>query len=345
MLLVSAAEFPSQMRLLAQPGPGQPPTSKGELPQPLPAEIVKAWQEAGATVGWMRVYQYGFVHFVSEDAGEPGDVLAFRFAEWKAGVLGRLPPPEAGFGLYLGGTKVTDAGLKELAGLKSLQTLNLVGTQVTDAGLKELAGLKSLQTLNLNDTQVTDAGLKELAGLKLKFLFIPDRAKTDLGLKHYLAALEAPANLSLDWSLHAWQLTDAGLKELAGLKSLQSLDLSGTQVTDAGLKELAGQKSLQWLNLYRTKVSDAGLKELAGLKSLQTLNLNDTQVTDAGLKELGGLKSLQTLALSATKVTDAGLKELAGLTSLQTLVLNDTEVTDAGIAELRKALPDCRIIR
>ena len=33
---------------------------------------------------------------------------------------------------------------------------------MTDAGLKELAGLKSLQTLNLFHTQVTDAGLKEL---------------------------------------------------------------------------------------------------------------------------------------------------------------------------------------
>ena len=40
---------------------------------------------------------------------------------------------------------MTDAGLKELAGLKSLQTLNLTNTQVTDAGLKELAELKSLQ--------------------------------------------------------------------------------------------------------------------------------------------------------------------------------------------------------
>jgi internalin A len=35
-----------------------------------------------------------------------------------------------------------------------------------------------------------------------------------------------------------------GLKELAGLKSLQSLELSNTQVTDAGLKELAELKSL-----------------------------------------------------------------------------------------------------
>ncbi|HWY86883.1 MAG TPA: sister chromatid cohesion protein PDS5, partial [Gemmataceae bacterium] len=38
------------------------------------------------------------------------------------------------------GTHVRDAGLKALAGLKSLQTLNLEGTEVTDAGLKELAG-------------------------------------------------------------------------------------------------------------------------------------------------------------------------------------------------------------
>jgi internalin A len=39
----------------------------------------------------------------------------------------------------------------------------LAWTQITDAGLKELAALKNLQTLNLNGTQITDAGLKELA--------------------------------------------------------------------------------------------------------------------------------------------------------------------------------------
>ena len=36
------------------------------------------------------------------------------------------------------------------------------GTQVTDAGLKELAGLKQLQTLDLSSTQVTDAGERQL---------------------------------------------------------------------------------------------------------------------------------------------------------------------------------------
>jgi hypothetical protein len=52
--------------------------------------------------------------------------------------LAELPIPPVAFGLDLSSTPVTYAGLKELAGLKSLQTLSLSRTQVTDAGLKEL---------------------------------------------------------------------------------------------------------------------------------------------------------------------------------------------------------------
>jgi hypothetical protein len=40
--------------------------------------------------------------------------------------------------LELGGTKVTDAGLKELVGLNNLQTLQLAGTKVTGGGAAEL---------------------------------------------------------------------------------------------------------------------------------------------------------------------------------------------------------------
>ena len=45
---------------------------------------------------------------------------------------------------------------------KPVTTLDLVGTKMTDAGLKELAALKSLSSLNLTGTKVTDAGEKEL---------------------------------------------------------------------------------------------------------------------------------------------------------------------------------------
>ena len=65
-------------------------------------------------------------------------------------------------GVYLSGTDVTDAGLKDLAGLKQLQWLNLTKTQVTDAGLKHLAGLKQLRLLLLTNTKVTDKGIADL---------------------------------------------------------------------------------------------------------------------------------------------------------------------------------------
>jgi hypothetical protein len=40
--------------------------------------------------------------------------------------------------LYLGNTKINDAGLKELAKLQQLKSLFLVSTQITEAGVAEL---------------------------------------------------------------------------------------------------------------------------------------------------------------------------------------------------------------
>ena len=116
---------------------------KQDGPKPLPPEIVKAWTDAGARVGWMPADDR-FPEF-HEGEGEEGEAPAFRFTRWTAGIVAKLPSPQAAFGLDLSFTQVTDAGLKELAVLKNMQSLNLLGTNVTDADLKELAGLKSLQ--------------------------------------------------------------------------------------------------------------------------------------------------------------------------------------------------------
>jgi internalin A len=87
-------------------------------------------------------------------------------------------------------------------------------------------------------------------------------------------------------------------------KPIIKVDLSGKGVTDTGLKELAGLKTLRMLNLNATKVTDLGLKELAALKNLRILDVGGTEVTDTGLKELTGLKNLQVLNLNVTKVSD-----------------------------------------
>ncbi len=111
----------------------------------------------------MRVGDFGLISFLPEPEGKDGDLPAFRFSSWKGSMLATLPDPPAAFGLYLDDTKVTDEGLKELAGLKSLQALVLSETPVTDAGLKALAELKSLQSLDLDVTGILERA-KELGG-------------------------------------------------------------------------------------------------------------------------------------------------------------------------------------
>ncbi len=243
-----ARVLPSQLVSLAQE-PGKEPVQglTPIQPRPRPAtEVIAAWEKSGAVFGsiWMSESQRGnrYLQFRVEPAGRTttaqktvGAVLpAFRFAVFPTGKLSALPPPEVPFGLQLEAPGVTDARLKELAGLEQLRILNLFRcTKVTDAGLKELAALKQLQSLNLEAVGITDTGLMSLAGLKQL------------------------QSLDLGWT----SVTDAGLKELAGLEQLQSLNLRITRVTDAGLKELAGLKHLQALTLYGTRVTYAGGQE------------------------------------------------------------------------------------
>ncbi len=117
--------------------------------------------------------------------------------------------------------------------------------------------------------------------------------------------------------------------------------------TDAQLAEkLKGLTKLKKLDLRFTQITDAGLAHLKGLTKLEELHLGyNTNTTDAGLAHLKGLTKLEGLFLSETNITDAGLVHLKGLTKLEFLNLWNTNITDAGENDLKKALPDCSIIK
>lgn len=71
-------------------------------------------------------------------------------------------------------TKVTDAGLRALAGFENLRTLDLTRTAITSQGLAEVAKLKQLEAINLTETAIDDEGvarLKALPKLKRMWLF------------------------------------------------------------------------------------------------------------------------------------------------------------------------------
>ena len=81
--------------------------------------------------------------------------------------------------MNLGRSKVTDAGLASLAGMKNLKKLHLPNTAVTDAGIDSLLSLTHLEYLNLFNTKLTDAGLAKLEKLpNLKRLFVWQTAAT-----------------------------------------------------------------------------------------------------------------------------------------------------------------------
>ena len=129
-------------------------------------------------------------------------------------------------------------------------------------------------------------------------------------------------------------ITDNGLKHLAGLKHLTHLRLTDCRISDAGVAHLAGLPLVD-LDLSRTNISDAGIPTLAKIPSLTRLGLYSTRLTDQGLAKLTQLPNLERLTLGRGQITDAGLAHLAKFPKLRSLTLS-SDFTDAGIKHLAK---------
>jgi uncharacterized protein (TIGR02996 family) len=131
------------------------------------------------------------------------------------------------------------------------------------------------------------------------------------------------------------QVSNAGLRRLAGLSGLRHLDLAGcARLTDAGLRHLAGLRDLRFLRLTDcTGLTDAGLRHLAGLTALRQLILAGCRFTGAGLEHLRGMADLRELKLAVCdRLTDAALAPLGNLDALERLDLAwCVRLTDAGM--------------
>ncbi len=89
---------------------------KNEVPKPLPAAVIQAWEKAGAKVGWADASNF-FKFYLADTPAQAGWLPAFQIPRWQDGMLKDLPSPETAFALDLTSTKVTDTGLKELASM------------------------------------------------------------------------------------------------------------------------------------------------------------------------------------------------------------------------------------
>ena len=141
-------------------------------------------------------------------------------------------------------------------------------------------------------------------------------------------------------------LTDEALVFVGKLANLKDLNLGDAQITNAGVKSLAGLKNLTRLQLGWTKdVGDAAIPALSPLSKLEFLGLGGTNVTDDGIPALASLAGLKEVHLMATAVTDQGFAALAACKSLETVQINKkNKITAQGIEALKKALPNCTVV-
>lgn len=68
-------------------------------------------------------------------------------------------------------------------------------------------------------------------------------------------------------------------------------------------------------------------------------------VDDDAVAILLRFRKLRSLDLRDTQITDEGVRHIAALRRLDQLDIRGTRITDDGLNKLRKALPNCEIIR
>lgn len=138
-----------------------------------------------------------------------------------------------------------------------------------------------------------------------------------------------------------WGLKD--LTNLAGLTSIEELDISNTSVEDLSalnrmeqlrhllchhtyvrsLDSIANLSNLEVLQAYNTRVKD--LPQIWIASNLQQLVINQTEVSS--LQPIGGFKKLTRLDVKRTKIDDRSVDILAGFKDLQILDLQETNIT------------------
>jgi len=247
----------------------------------------------------------------------------------------------------LAGT-LTDAGIAKLAefpAAANIYLLELFSPELTDAAMAVVAKFPSLTHLHLHSPKVTGGVLAHLKKTKITTLNL-SRTK--------LTAADLPQLRDLseltEFGVGGTSITDVGLKVVGGFGRLKVLNVPDCpNVTDAGIKHLAGLRNLTYLDIGWNApdvcpLTSATFETIGKLTELNQLLASVGATADADLKFLNGLQKLETLSVNTTGLTDIGLEHLAQLKSLKNLSsLKGSKVTAAGVKKFRAALPACKV--
>ena len=199
------ADAPEAIQKLASAAPvvSSSKSKEPELPKvdPAAAELMKPLQDLGVLV-LPLAQNTNLLHVESVS-------VAKDIGDEQLALLKALAPQLAW--LYLNKTKVTDAGMAHLSGLKQLRRLHLANTAITSVGVKQLEGLENLETLNIYGTKVNDDVLESLTKLpKLKKVFLYDTGVSSRVAFRFLTK-NPELDLNLGWDFESLKKLDSGM--------------------------------------------------------------------------------------------------------------------------------------
>jgi uncharacterized protein (TIGR02996 family) len=254
-------------------------------------------------------------------------------------------------------------GLAACSHLERVTALYLQGSSIGDAGLRELLSspyrkrpstyLGRLRKLSLANTGIRPAGLDDLLA---RSHLIPDLADIDLAgnelgddVVETLAA--SPLSGRLRGLNLSWCLGAAGVRALvtsATFGELRSLHLVSCQVGDAECEVLAASSALPMLTdlslggsryLRPGRITTAGIEVLVHspkLSRLRYLHLGGSAIGDTGAEVLASsaqLQELRSLSLEASGIGAQGVRALTRSRfwpTLQALFLSRNPLGDEG---------------
>lgn len=206
-----------------------------------------------------------------------------------------------------GSTYITGKGLRYLSRVP-LESIALDTEKLSDSGMHNLAGIKSLKEVRLiNLSKITSGGLtylKELPNLtrlELKACKIPK------GTLPIISELDGLVSLGLHDSE---DIEFDKLTLLAKLPNLSKIEIKGTGFEQRYMPNLLTLKNLRSLSISCEYVSVDSLKRLTNLQLYQ-LRISESQINDQELQDFGKLKSLSLLNLRhCPNLTQSGVEQL-----------------------------------
>ena len=164
------------------------------------------------------------------------------------------------------------------------------------------------------------------------------------------------------------KISDAALRAISGLASLQRLYVHDVPLTDNALAHLQGLSRLKSFPCKTPRSAAPGWRgadpreaasrqsqrdrsrrrlvgALSGLAELDTLALENSKVTGEGLKKLKPLERLRVLNLNGCKIAGGDLDGLLGHAALRMLYIRRCGVPEKDIEEFRQKMVSLAIYR